>query len=107
MSMIHVAKRHETMQRCIDRGSSRIKIKGAVWVCRDHRIFQRSLGALLVRSFVACAETLELTHIEARKILSLRGAEIATRAFDPEHLHFFSTERVCLHQFVGSISSTG
>ena len=87
VDMVDVGMRHEGMQGGVDRGGARIEREGAMVEQRDHRVF-------LVEAAIVALQALQLVEIERREAVAPHRADVAARAFDPEHLDHLAVERV-------------
>ncbi|MNS86365.1 hypothetical protein D3C72_1202670 [compost metagenome] len=67
------------MQRGVDAGRARVQIESAMGQVGDHFIFQR-------QATVAALQRAQLVHVQGGKAVELDAAQVAARAFHPQHL---------------------
>ena len=97
--MIDMRERQIAMQRRVNRGGARIEVEGAVGKIAYHLIL---MGEAAIELFQAE----KLAEIERGEAVELHRAQIAARALDPEHLDFFSAERIALAELGRRIAAT-
>ena len=104
--VIHVFSGKETVERGVDGGRPRIQVEGRVGVHTHHVVLGLGLQPLVGAGGVGTLEFDELVLVEGRKIFAGAGAQVASGAFDPEHLHGLTGERVFFLNLGGGISAT-
>ncbi len=98
VDVVDVGMGHETVQRRIDRACAWIEIEGAMVEERDHLVLVREAA-------VNRLQAQELVEIEGREAVELHRAEVAARAFDPQHLDRRAGQWVGPHEFGGGVAA--
>ncbi len=107
VGVIHVLAGHKRMQRRVDGRRARVEVERAVRVHAHHLVLRRRLGPALFLVRVDGLQRNQFLLIQRSEILLLGRAQVAARAFDPQHLHLFARERIGLHEFAGGIAAAG
>jgi hypothetical protein len=90
MHVVHMRKRHETMQRRIDRSGARIEVEGAMQQEADHPVF-------VLHSLVEPLQGFQLVEIKRGETIELDRPDIAAGTLYPHDADLFAAQRVRFH----------
>ena len=107
MRVVHVFRRDERVQGCIDGRGARVQVERAVIIHRHHVVLCRRLEALVFARGVNLLEVEQFLLVEGGKIFPSGRAEVATGTFDPEHFNRLARDGVPLGDLGRSIAAAG
>ena len=98
MQMIDVRKGKKAVQRRIDRSGNGIVAEGAERIHGDHLVFG-------VRALVAALQRQQLLLVERGEAGALDAAQVAARAFHPEHFNRLAGQRIGLSDLGAGVAA--